>query len=296
MLTGRCPSYPFVLGVLLALLGPGGGQLSAQTTRPASAGAPAVAELFRQHCIKCHGADGTGSPARDRLPEIPDFTDAAWQSGHGDGQILASILDGVGTGMPPFRDKVSEDQTRGLAAHVRWFAPAPAGSGQGQREGAAPTEPAGPGRPRGFFEKLIAWLGNSHPPAVHFPIALLTAAALAELLLLATGKPAFDAAARYCVWFGALGAAAAGALGWCAGGVHLTDPSWVLTTHRWLGTCTIAGAVLVLVLSELSRRPGRRRTRVGFRLALLVTAVLVLATGFFGGAVVHGLGHYAWPS
>jgi hypothetical protein len=61
-----------------------------------------------------------------------------------------------------------------------------------------------------------------------------------------------------------------------------------LLTHRWLGTFTVACAGLVLVLSERSRQPDRRRTRVWFRGTPLVT-------GFFGGAVVFGLDHYTWP-
>jgi uncharacterized membrane protein len=155
---------------------------------------------------------------------------------------------------------------------------------------AAEVEP-----PKGYFEKLIRWLGKFHPPAVHFPIALLTAAAVAEVLRMATGKPAFDDISRYCVCFGALTAAGAGTLGWFLAGVRLSDASWVLMTHRWLGTSTVACAGLVLLLSEASRRPERRRTRMCFRVTLLVVAVLVSVTGFFGGAVVFGIDHYTWP-
>jgi uncharacterized membrane protein len=112
---------------------------------------------------------------------------------------------------------------------------------------------------------------------------------------MATGKPSFEAITRYCVWFGSLTALVAGILGWFAGGFHLTDTSRILMTHRWLGTSTVASAGLVLLLSEVSRRPERRRTRLCFQVTLLVVAVLVSVTGFFGGAVVFGLNHYAWP-
>src|SRR5262249_2091332 len=152
-----------------------------------------------------------------------------------------------------------------------------------------------PQPPRRFFEKLIPWLGKFHPASVHFPIALLTAAAAAELLRKVTGKPAYDTASRYCVWFGTLTAVPTGVLGWFRGCFCLSDASWVMMTHRWLGTSTVACAGLVLVLSEVSRRPDRRRTRTWFRVALVAVAVLVLVTGFFGGAVVFGPGHYTWP-
>jgi uncharacterized membrane protein len=143
---------------------------------------------------------------------------------------------------------------------------------------------------------LIPWLGNFHPPAVHYPIALLIAAAVAEFLRMITGKPAFDPISRYCIWFGALSAVGAGMLGWFLAGLRVTDSSWVMMAHRWLGTSTVAWAGLVLALSEASRRRDRRRTRMWFRLSLFIVAALVSVVGFTGGAVVFGLNHYAWPS
>jgi uncharacterized membrane protein/mono/diheme cytochrome c family protein len=262
---------------------------------PAAVRGAAVSGLFRRHCAKCHGADGTGRDARGLRGEIPDFTDVSWQGRRSDAQLLASILDGKGPEMSPFRGKISEAQARGLVGRVRAFAPATQSPGQeepGQAGAAGPAEQAEP--PGGFPGKVAGWLGKLHPPAVHFPIALLAAAAVAELLRLATGKPAFEAASRYCVWAGCLTAVAA-ALGWFRGGFRLGDASWVLTTHRWLGTATVACAAMVLLLSEASRRPHRPRTGGWFRVTLLLVAGLVLLTGFFGGAVVHGLDHYTRP-
>jgi mono/diheme cytochrome c family protein/uncharacterized membrane protein len=281
---------------------------------PAAARAPAVRKLFRQHCAKCHGADGKGSAARGLMPDIPDLTKASWQRRRTDAQLLASILDGKGTDMPAMSSKLSKEQARGLVAYVRAFAPNLGPSGQKKKQesnragfkersrgvarepqNSPPAEAAAAQLPRTFAEKLIRWLGQFHPAAVHFPIGLLTAAAVAELLGLVTGKLAFDAISRYCLWFGALTAVVAGILGWFLGGFHLTDTSWVLMAHRWLGTSTSAWAGLVLVLSELSRRPDHRRARMRFRVALFAVAVLVLITGFFGGALVFGFEHYSWP-
>jgi uncharacterized membrane protein/mono/diheme cytochrome c family protein len=261
----------------------------------AAAEAPADRELFRQHCVKCHEADGTGSQVRRRRPEIPNLTDTAWHALRSDAQLLASILDGKGKEMPPWRGKLSEEHARGLVAYVRAFAPPTETARQEEQEDPTHDEPEEAKPPEGCFEKLIPWLGRFHQPAVHFPIALLTAAALAELLGLVTGQPAFDAVSRYCIWFGAFSAAGAGVLGWCRADFRLTDVSWIMMTHRWLGTSTVACAAVALVLGEGSRRPGRRRIRMWFRAALLVVAALVLITGFFGGAVVFGLDHYTWP-
>jgi uncharacterized membrane protein len=265
--------------------------------------------LFQQHCVKCHGPDGTGSNARHRQPELPNFTDPAWQARRSDAQLLASILDGKGKDMPSWRGKISAEQARGLVADVRAFAPTtptsegPSQAGsyrpfrdlEGGPEESRPTDLPQAKPPRGFLEKLVGWLGRFHSPVVHFPIALLTAAAVAELLRLATGRPAFDDVSRYCVWFGALTAVVAGVLGWFWGQFRLTDASAAMMTHRRLGTSTVAGAVLVLLLKEVSRRPDCGRGRMWFRLTLLVVAGLVMATGFLGGVVVFGADHYAWP-
>ncbi len=146
----------------------------------------------------------------------------------------------------------------------------------------------------GFVGKLISWLGNFHPPMVNFPIGLLTAAAVAELMLIMTGKPLFDGASRFCLWFGTLGAVAAATLGWLYGGFHLTDADWLLTTHRWLGTSTALWAIVTLVLSQKAHGHEGQKWLGRYRLALLLGVALVSITGFFGGAMLYGLNHYAW--
>jgi plastocyanin len=155
------------------------------------------------------------------------------------------------------------------------------------------TEVTG-GWPSGLAGEVIRWLGKFHPAAANFPIALLVAAAVAEVLLVANGRPVFDAANRFCLWFGALAAVLTGTLGWFLGGFRTADPSWVLTVHRWLGTSTDVLAVVVLVAGEASRRPGRQRARRWFGVLLVVVALMVLAAGFFGGALVYGIRHYDW--
>jgi mono/diheme cytochrome c family protein len=122
MLTHHPAVHRCALAGLWLLISLGGRQLSGPTAihaqadpssspqRPAprpsasaAAGADSGRALFRRHCVKCHGADGTGSPARASMPEIPDFTDASWQARRSDARLLASILDGKGKEMPPWR-------------------------------------------------------------------------------------------------------------------------------------------------------------------------------------------------
>ncbi|MFH1834492.1 MAG: YHS domain-containing protein, partial [bacterium] len=142
--------------------------------------------------------------------------------------------------------------------------------------------------------RLMAWLGRFHPPMVNFPIAMLVGAAVAELLRMATKRQFFAGAGRFCLWFAGLTAAAAGVLGWFFAGFHLTDGRWIMTTHRWLGTATVVWAVLTLIVGERSYRAADSSKILVYRVLLFVGAIAVLTTGFFGGAMIYGINHYAW--
>jgi mono/diheme cytochrome c family protein len=80
---------------------------------------------YRQYCLSCHGADGRGVELRASMPNLPDFTNRSWQESHSNPQLLVGILDGKGTLMPPFRGRVSEEDSRALTAYIRAFAPSP---------------------------------------------------------------------------------------------------------------------------------------------------------------------------
>src|SRR5271157_4845444 len=166
MLTPHSHINTCVAFCVLFLISLGGPQVFAPAPLRAQAGpsrslqsAPAAPEmrdvsgLFRQICMKCHGADGTGSPARSLLSEIPDFTIASWQEQRADAQLMASILDGKGSDMPPQRGKIGEEQVRSLVAYVRAFAPTTRKSGQEQQKGPASAVPEEAKPPRGLFEK-----------------------------------------------------------------------------------------------------------------------------------------------
>jgi len=159
-----------------------------------------------------------------------------------------------------------------------------------REEDAARAASAHPYPPEGV-PRSLAWLGKFHPAAVNFPIAMLVAAALSELLLMRTGRELFFHATRFSVWVGSLGALAAAILGWFFAGFHLVDEEWLMTTHRWLGTSASAWALLVLFLCE---RAYRIADRQAFRLSLFPGAALVSMNGFFGGALLYGIDHYVW--
>lgn len=145
-----------------------------------------------------------------------------------------------------------------------------------------------------LLSKIITWFGKFHPPTVHFPIALLIASAIAELLFIFTKNTLFDHASRFCVSFGMIGAIAASILGWFFGGFHLSDTNWIMTTHRWFGTSTAIVSVILLWLSEVSRKRRSEIMRYRFRVLLFISATLVSVTGFFGGAMIYGIDHFNW--
>jgi len=73
-------------------------------------------DLFKQKCSMCHGADGKGYAAL----KTPDFTDPKVQASLTDQEITEIIKNGKkGTAMPPFADKLSDDQIQSLVAYIR---------------------------------------------------------------------------------------------------------------------------------------------------------------------------------
>lgn len=91
-----------------------------QSTRTAIAKGNDVKKLFKQHCIKCHGADGAGQTAFGEIVGAADFTDAEWQKKVDDQRLVNSMTHGRGQ-MPSFGKKLSEQQIILLLKYVRAF-------------------------------------------------------------------------------------------------------------------------------------------------------------------------------
>lgn len=128
-------------------------------------------------------------------------------------------------------------------------------------------------------------IGRLHPVAAHFPIALLLAAAIAELLLLVRPSTGLEVTTRFLVAGGAAGAVVAALLGWTAGGWRLADRSETLGLHRWNGTAIAALAILATWLAFRSER------RTALRAVLIILAVAIVAQGYLGGEMVFGPNH-----
>ncbi|MGB7406630.1 MAG: DUF2231 domain-containing protein [Pacificimonas sp.] len=127
-------------------------------------------------------------------------------------------------------------------------------------------------------------LKSLHPATVHFPIALLLAAALAEFWFAARSGGGGRTTVRFLVWTGAAGAIVAALFGWIHTGLWFGGED-VMQWHRWTGT-GIAG--VSILLGFLSGTGGKRTI---FRLLLSITAVAIVLQGFWGGELAHGANH-----
>jgi mono/diheme cytochrome c family protein len=148
--------------------------------------------------------------------------------------------------------------------------------------------------PSSMMVRLLAWLGRFHLLAIHFPIALLAAAAFAELVAAWKGARTPAPTVQYCVLLATVSAVAAVGLGW----LHADLGGWgrtsaqLLFAHRWLGTISGMSLITIAVLSERERRLNRRSRM--FRIVLGVGFALVAAAAHFGGLMVHGSDFFAW--
>jgi uncharacterized membrane protein len=136
---------------------------------------------------------------------------------------------------------------------------------------------------------------------VHFPIALVTVAAILESWQIVRRKPGLAAATPVCVALGALSAIAATVFGFFLdqehrGGSPFAFPSQWTTTdiHKWAGVgasvLALLGALLLFKAAtpKSGDAPGAILT---LRLLVLLGAAAVGATGYLGGDLVFGQNH-----
>jgi mono/diheme cytochrome c family protein len=78
------------------------------------------AALYDSRCALCHGKDGAGLPNWKSKGQ-PDFTQPEWQKAHTDEQITESIKNGKGKFMPPFKGRLSDEETGAVVQRIRVF-------------------------------------------------------------------------------------------------------------------------------------------------------------------------------
>ncbi len=144
--------------------------------------------------------------------------------------------------------------------------------------------------------RLIRFVGKFHSAAVHFPIALVIAAALSEVLAYLTKKQFLRDAARFNLIVAALSGVVAVLAGLAAeySSSYPDELARVLVIHKWLGISMVLLIVISAALCEVSHRSANNAFRFVYRIALAFSVVLVSLAGLFGGYLVYGLGHYSW--
>lgn len=263
------------------------GLLFSPSTQDARDRAAAVAELFAERCSRCHSPGSDTPKATRHWADARDIAGTvqnkdlivAGEPDSSDLFLAISFED-----MPPPDSEVAplSDVEKALIADwIRDGAPVPA---------TLETEPAIASLEadtRGWMQRpLTRWLSHFHPMVVHFPVALLVSALIAELLARLSKSSGMRAAASFCLTIGALSALPTVGLGWLLA-ANTSHHGEVLFWHRWLGVSTA-------MLSLVALWAGRGRPRL--RLALLVAIVaLVSATGHLGANMSYGADWLQWP-
>jgi hypothetical protein len=248
-----------------------------------------VHAIFSEKCIQCHGAN-LRKPKGDfgyilDLKQVASNPDIVVPFKPDESKLWNLVEKDE---MPPKKARkgqLTEGEKEVIRAWIKSGAPPEP----------SPSEDPGESAPTpSLLEESLSWIGRFHIMVIHFPIALLLAAALGELWCawrrVQTPRPPV----QFCVILGATGAVVAAPLGWLLaefGGYGARYPD-LLALHRWLGTSV---GVLAVGLAALSGVEARRQRRSWlFRILLWISALLVGAAGHFGGLLVHGRNFLNW--
>jgi uncharacterized membrane protein len=141
-------------------------------------------------------------------------------------------------------------------------------------------------------DRLIRFLGKFHLLLLHFPIALLIAAGVGELLSLRRPQEPPSVVSRFCLTLAAVAVIPTVALGWLhAASGYGVGSAQTLSLHRWLGTITGAWILIAAVCVWRDARSGRFWRG---RIMLAVGILLVAGTAHAGGLLAHGRDFFDW--
>ena len=229
-----------------------------------------VQPVFVEHCYECHGnGKHKGGLSMATLPDFLHGSNEAIVLVPGDvhrSPLITAIrweADDSELNMPP-KTKLPAEAIADLTRWVEMGAPWPTN----ELPTAAATSPSAPLQP--------PLIGRLHPVVVHFPIACLLLAVLAETLVLLRGAQ-WRPVTSFLVLIGAAAAATAVLTGtWLA-----TDETAELKRHQLLGWITLVGALVSSGLLWVDKR-------WILRIALVLTAAAAGLTGHLGGVMVYG--------
>lgn len=136
------------------------------------------------------------------------------------------------------------------------------------------------------------FFGRLHPLLLHFPIAMIIAAAALELVLCWRRNARPNAIASFCLWVGMVFAVLSAWTGWematYEGIADNSSKAELLPWHRWTGV-VLAGLTIVLVVAWLIERMSRPRWAFHvYRYGLWAAGILVCFVGHFGAEMKWG--------
>jgi len=137
----------------------------------------------------------------------------------------------------------------------------------------------------------MAFISRFHPLLVHFPIALVLAAASAECAVIATTRSAWRTIAVANIRAAAAMGVVTAITGWLFARAPFVDLGPTLEWHRWLGMAAAAAALGAALLSSRLHRASAG-SAFAYRVMLFVTALLVTVTAHSGGTLVWGAGFF----
>lgn len=133
-----------------------------------------------------------------------------------------------------------------------------------------------------------------HPMVVHFTIAIIYLAGLAELIALFNKDKFFEKAGFILLGLGVLATIAAGIAGSISENYdHITPAvAQLLSQHRFYGELTGVMILIAWVIRLITRYRNNRRVAIVSIVFTLAAVVLVSYVGHLGGTLVydHGLG------
>lgn len=251
-----------------------------------------VLAVFKAKCAGCHGPDLEKPHGRfgyvldlRRVAQNPEMV-IPGRPNESELWILVSRNE------MPFKDSPRGPLSEAQKETIReWIAAgAPAGP-PGGLEGTslAPLEPATAERVPASFSigAFFRWLGKFHLLFIHFPIALVITAGVAEVQSRWRRDLLPSEEVRFSLRLAALAAIPTAALGWLFAssgmGAHARA---ILFAHRWLGTTTAAWVVVTALLAERDARHQKRSWST--RLLLAVGVALTALTAHLGGLMARG--------
>lgn len=269
------------IATLLLLSGLAAAQDTATQDKAAPVDLAAVAKLLDERCASCHAPGSEDPKALKKWDGALDLAATAADDqlivpGNIDDSELYQLIEFEE--MPPLDSDIpmlNEDEKAVLAAWIMNGAEVPEPEAPSTQEKPA-AEEAPTKEP---MDPVIKWLSHFHPIVVHFPVGLLMAAFIAQLLFSLRPSWKTDSAASFCLALGALASIPSALLGWQLAEGR-SSGSDELFNHRWLGVSTAVCAMLIW--RAYYRWPTKRF------LLLLALAILVGAAGHTGGILSHG--------